>query len=92
MLDIEGIVFGITSTDILFHLGKEEISHPPHSGDRLRRLANHLVQQRSFYPLYPPNLEMSIDYGVLEEFGQVHITFLYSVHRGSPRGKAEYAI
>jgi len=73
MLDIEGVIFGITSTDILFHLGKEEISFPPHSGDRLRRLANHLVQQRSFYPLYPPNFEMSIDYGVLEEFGQVSL-------------------
>jgi DNA polymerase alpha subunit B len=71
MLNIEGVLFGVTSTDVLFHLGKEEISFPPHSGDRLRRLANHLIQQRSFYPLYPPNEELSLDVEQLEVFGQV---------------------
>ncbi len=34
---VEGVVFGATSTDVLFHLGREEISAPPRSGDRLRR-------------------------------------------------------
>ncbi len=34
---VEGVMFGITSADILFHLGREEISAPPRSGDRLRR-------------------------------------------------------
>ena len=71
ILNIEGVLFGITSADVLFHLGKEEISFPPHSGDRLRRLANHLVQQRSFYPLFPPNEELSIDLEMLEAHGQV---------------------
>ena len=78
ILNIEGVLFGITSADILFHLGKEEISFPPHSGDRLRRLANHLVQQRSFYPLFPPNEELSIDLEMLEAHGQVScISFSY---------------
>ncbi len=71
MINIEGVIFGITATDILFHLGKEEISFPPHSSDRLRRLANHLVQQQNFYPLFPPNEDLNIDLEQLEEFGQV---------------------
>jgi DNA polymerase alpha subunit B len=58
---------------VLFHLGKEEISFPPHSGDRLRRLANHLIQQQSFYPLYPPNEELNLDLEQLETFGQVRL-------------------
>jgi len=71
VVDVEGITFGITSTDVLFHLGKEEISFPPRSGDRLRRLASHLLQQQSFYPLYPPNEEMNVDLEQLENIGQM---------------------
>lgn len=71
MLDIDGIVFGITSTDTLFHLGKEEICFPPRSGDRIRRLASHLFQQRSFYPLYPPAEDMNIDFEQLEQLGTI---------------------
>ena len=71
LLNIEGVLFGVTATDILFHLGKEEISFPPHSGDRLRRLANHLVQQQSFYPLFPPNEDLGLDLETLEAHGQV---------------------
>ena len=53
IVHVDGIMFGITSTDILFHLGKEEMSRP-RAGDKFRRLASHLIQQQSFYPLYPP--------------------------------------
>ncbi len=69
---VEGVQFGVTSTDVLFHLGKEEISAPPRSGDRLRRLANHVLQQRSFYPLYPPNEEMNVDFEKLEAHAQIN--------------------
>ena len=69
-VSIEGVTFGITSTDILFHLGKEEISFPPRSGDRLRRLATHLIQQRSFYPLYPPSEDVNLDSEQLEAIAQ----------------------
>ena len=44
-IDVCGVSIGITSTDILFHLGKEEISFPPRSGDRMARLASHLLTQ-----------------------------------------------
>ncbi|KAI0214931.1 DNA polymerase alpha subunit B [Lamellibrachia satsuma] len=43
-LNINGVVFGVTSTDILLHLGKEEISSRA-GGDRLGRLAQHLITQ-----------------------------------------------
>ncbi|GIX74563.1 DNA polymerase alpha subunit B [Caerostris extrusa] len=61
LLNIEGVIFGITATDVLFHLGKEEISHPQQP-DRLGRLCKHLLTQKNFYPLYPPSEELNIDF------------------------------
>ena len=29
MISIDGVLFGVTSTDILFHMSKEEICYPP---------------------------------------------------------------
>merc|ERR1712142_295636 len=45
VLNISGVNIAFTSSDILFHLGKEEISFPPRSGDRMSRLSSHLLQQ-----------------------------------------------
>ncbi len=73
LISVDGIVFGLTSTDILFHLGKEEISYPPRSGDRLRRLVNHLLQQQSFYPLFPPSEDVNIDLEQLENVGSLPV-------------------
>lgn len=61
ILKIDGVLFGVTATDVLFHLGKEEISYPQLS-DRLGRLCGHILTQKNFYPLYPPNEEINIDY------------------------------
>ena len=71
IIDIDGVTFGLTSTDILFHLGKEELCKPRSSGDRLRRLAGHLLQQRSFYPLFPPQEDMNIDFEMLEKHARI---------------------
>merc|ERR1712126_4796 len=60
-LNINGFSVAITSADVLMHLGKEEINHGT-GGDRLGRLSNHIIEQHCFYPLYPPNDEMSIEY------------------------------
>ncbi|XP_076042828.1 DNA polymerase alpha subunit B [Oratosquilla oratoria] len=60
-IEIEGVTFALTSTDILFHIGKEEISFP-HGSDRMCRLAKHLLAQQSMYPLYPPPLGVNIDH------------------------------
>ena len=73
IIPVVGLTLGITATDILFHLGKEEISFPPRSGDRLRRLASHLLQQRSFYPLYPPNDEINLDMEQLENMAGLEV-------------------
>jgi len=70
-LNISGVTVSLTSSDILFHLGKEEISFPPRSGDRMSRLASHLLQQGSMYPLYPPSEELNVDFEKLEEFTQL---------------------
>ena len=39
----------------------------------MRRLANHLLQQRSFYPLYPPSEEINIDLEQLESLGKLDV-------------------
>jgi DNA polymerase alpha subunit B len=51
---INETVIGITSTDILFHISAEETNANLEPGSRLKRIAQHLLQQRSFYPLFPP--------------------------------------
>ncbi|KAJ2736143.1 DNA-directed DNA polymerase alpha subunit pol12 [Coemansia sp. BCRC 34962] len=53
-VSVNGVVFGISNIDILFHLVKEEVSRLPALSDRLPRLAWHLIEQRHFYPLSPP--------------------------------------
>ncbi|KMZ72762.1 DNA polymerase alpha subunit B [Zostera marina] len=58
------IMFGCTSTDIMKHLSSEEISRIPSnspSRDRMSRLATHVLNQHSFYPLYPPSTAVPLD-------------------------------
>ncbi|KAG9346527.1 hypothetical protein JZ751_006838 [Albula glossodonta] len=64
---IGGVTFGLTSTDILFHMGAEEISSVSGS-DRFTRILKHMLTQRSYYPLYPAAEEVNLDY---EKF-QIH--------------------
>ncbi|XP_052768744.1 DNA polymerase alpha subunit B-like [Mya arenaria] len=61
-LRINNVVVGLTSTDVLFQMGSEEIAFPPGGSDRLGRLVQHLLSQHSYYPFYPPSEEMCIDY------------------------------
>ena len=53
MLSINELVIGLTSTDVIMHLGKEEIAQKSVSSNRLERLVEHMLNQQSFYPLYP---------------------------------------
>ncbi|KAK7922412.1 hypothetical protein WMY93_009314 [Mugilogobius chulae] len=70
---IDGVTFGLTSTDILFHMGAEEISSGTGS-DRFSRILKHILTQRSYYPLYPPVEEVNMDYEKFQNYGQMPIT------------------
>ncbi|XP_026212792.1 DNA polymerase alpha subunit B [Anabas testudineus] len=70
---IDGVTFGLTSTDILFHMGAEEISCGTGS-DRFSRILKHMLTQRSYYPLYPPVEEVNMDYEKFQSFGQMPLT------------------
>ncbi|XP_019739863.1 DNA polymerase alpha subunit B [Hippocampus comes] len=70
---IEGVTFGLTSTDILFHLGAEEISFGA-GPDRFSRILKHILTQRSYYPLYPPVEDVNMDYEKFQRFGQMPLT------------------
>ncbi|VFV23110.1 dna polymerase alpha subunit b [Lynx pardinus] len=51
-LSVNGVVFGLTSTDLLFHMGAEEISSSSGTSDRLSRILKHiLTQRRKTWPL-----------------------------------------
>uniref|UniRef100_A0A4W4FC41 DNA polymerase alpha subunit B n=1 Tax=Electrophorus electricus TaxID=8005 RepID=A0A4W4FC41_ELEEL len=70
---IGGVTFGLTSTDILFHMGAEEINSATGS-DRFSRIMKHMLTQRSYYPLYPPAEEVSMDYEKFQQYGQMPLT------------------
>lgn len=74
LLDVNGIIFGITATDILMHIGREEVCNPPQGPDRLGRLASHLINQRCMYPLYPPPEELSIDVEMWDDHTHLPVT------------------
>ncbi|KAF8349223.1 DNA polymerase alpha/epsilon subunit B-domain-containing protein [Amanita rubescens] len=69
---INGISFGVTSVDVLFHLKREEFvkrgeeadpisptSAEDTGSDVMGNLCRHLLQQRSFYPLFPVPTDVS---------------------------------
>uniref|UniRef100_A0A8C5R590 DNA polymerase alpha subunit B n=1 Tax=Leptobrachium leishanense TaxID=445787 RepID=A0A8C5R590_9ANUR len=73
-LTVNGIVLGMTSTDLLFHMGSEEISSTPGAPDRFTRILKHILTQQSYYPLYPPNEDLNIDYESLYSYACMPVT------------------
>ncbi|KAF3431097.1 hypothetical protein FNV43_RR25827 [Rhamnella rubrinervis] len=70
ILEANQVKMGCCSVDILKHLSGEEISRNPTAGtasDRMSRLANHILGQRSFYPLYPPAEGIPLDFSLAPE-------------------------
>lgn len=54
-LSLNEITVGVTAQDILFDLRREEIVvGRPKESDILARLPSYLLQQRHFYPIFPP--------------------------------------
>ncbi|KGL97230.1 DNA polymerase alpha subunit B, partial [Charadrius vociferus] len=73
-LDIDGVVLGLTSTDVLFHMGTEEISSSAGISDRFTRILKHILTQRSYYPLYPPSEELNVDYESFYSYASLPVT------------------
>ncbi|KAF4984329.1 hypothetical protein FZEAL_440 [Fusarium zealandicum] len=56
-LSVNELVLGISSQDVLSQLRSEEVvsrGGPQPGGDLLSRLCRYLVEQRHYFPLYPP--------------------------------------
>ncbi|KAM4643634.1 DNA polymerase alpha subunit B [Amazona ochrocephala] len=73
-LEVDGVVLGLTSTDLLFHMGAEEISSSSGISDRFTRILKHILTQRSYYPLYPPSEELNIDYESFYSYASLPVT------------------
>ncbi|KAF9431268.1 DNA-directed DNA polymerase alpha subunit pol12 [Podila epigama] len=66
---INEIVFAVNTSDVLFHLGGDEVARNPEQKDRMARLSKHLVLQRHCHPVYPglaTGPESAIDYNQYE--------------------------
>ncbi|XP_031125202.1 DNA polymerase alpha subunit B [Ipomoea triloba] len=63
------------TVDILKHLSAEEISRNPQGGSkqRMSTLANHVLNQHSFYPLYPPAESIPLDFSLAPETLQISL-------------------
>jgi DNA polymerase alpha subunit B len=60
-LQINELIVGVTSTDVLFHVSAEETNANLESGSRMARIAQHMVMQRSYYPLFPAFHSVDVD-------------------------------
>lgn len=73
-LSVNGVMFGLTSTDLLIHIGAEEVCSSSGTSDRFSRILKHILTQRSYYPLYPPHEDMAIDYENFYTYAQLPVT------------------
>ncbi|KAL2332688.1 hypothetical protein Fmac_013901 [Flemingia macrophylla] len=67
---------GCCTVDILKQISGEEISRTAADGkpiDRLSRLVNHILNQQSFYPLYPPVESVPLDFSLAPEALQLSL-------------------
>ena len=60
-LKINELTIGVTSSDVLFHISSDECNANLPPGTRMTRIAQHLIQQRSYYPLFPAAKGASLD-------------------------------
>lgn len=60
-LKINELVIGVTSTDTLFDVSVNETSANLEPGSRLVRISAHMLQQRSYYPLFPSAPSVNLD-------------------------------
>ncbi|KAH0547556.1 hypothetical protein FGG08_000281 [Glutinoglossum americanum] len=53
-ISLNEIVIGISAQDILYELRREEVTRDPKETNPLARQPRHLIEQRHFFPLFPP--------------------------------------
>jgi DNA polymerase alpha subunit B len=58
---INDVVVGCSSVDWMMAITKEEISRNSVPADRMSALASHILNQRSYFPLFPPPLGVPLD-------------------------------
>ncbi|XP_057431377.1 uncharacterized protein LOC130724206 [Lotus japonicus] len=76
LFEANEVKVGCCTVDILKQLSGEEISRMAADGkpvDRLSRLANHILNQQSFYPLYPPAESVPLDSSLAPEALQLSL-------------------
>ncbi|KAI2497576.1 DNA-directed DNA polymerase [Fragilaria crotonensis] len=60
------MVVGITSNDALFQMSADEANANLAPGSRLTRMVEHFLEQRSYYPLFPPALGTNLGFRQLK--------------------------
>jgi DNA polymerase alpha subunit B len=60
-LTINEVIIGVTGTDAIFHMSADETNANLVPGSRLARISQHMLQQRSYYPLFPAAPGTSLD-------------------------------
>ncbi|XP_037943678.1 DNA polymerase alpha subunit B-like, partial [Teleopsis dalmanni] len=70
MIDLNGIIIGMTSTDVVDHIISTELAI--NAGDKIKRVVNHLYNQGSFYPLNPPPEDkLCLDSNLTSKFANI---------------------
>ncbi len=60
-ISLNEIVIGVSAQDVLYDLRREEVTiGKPKESNLLARLPRHLIQQRHFYPIFPPTDRTSL--------------------------------
>ncbi|XP_059610285.1 DNA polymerase alpha subunit B isoform X2 [Phlebotomus argentipes] len=69
-VEISGVKFGITATDIVNHIAEEEFTKNA-AMDKVKRIVGYLINQKSFYPLDPPAHGVNMDSRLAHRFARI---------------------
>ncbi|GAB0097713.1 DNA polymerase alpha subunit B [Sergentomyia squamirostris] len=70
-VEICGVKFGISATDIVGHIAEEEFTKNVLPGDKVKRIVGQLINQKTFYPLNPPALGVNMDSSLTHRFARL---------------------
>ncbi|ESN99074.1 hypothetical protein HELRODRAFT_185050 [Helobdella robusta] len=73
-LDVDGLVIGVTSTDVLMHMSKDVISKSQKNVDRFTKLVQTFLGQHNFYPVNPPSNEVNVDLELFDVYAKLTVT------------------